>query len=93
MYWQIPLTGLHYPGEEYMYKYITFAPEVLGGKPVITGSRLSVEFIMELIASGATVDDIIKQYPHVSGEAVREAIAYAARAVKNEVVISARITA
>jgi uncharacterized protein (DUF433 family) len=76
-----------------MYRTITFDPEILGGKPIIAGTRLSVEFIMELIASGATVDDIAGRFPHVPVEGIREAIEYAAHAVKNEVVISAKITA
>ncbi len=76
-----------------MYRYITFDPEILGGKPLIRDTRLSVEFVMELIASGATVDDIAGKYPHVPAEAFREAIGYAAHAMKNEIVISATITA
>ncbi len=47
------------------YIYITFNPEILNGKPIIKGTRISVEFIMELIASGASVDDIVKEYPHL----------------------------
>ncbi len=75
------------------YIYITFNPEILNGKPIIKGTRISVEFIMELIASGASVDDIVKEYPHLPLDGVKEAVIYAANSVKNEVLISARITA
>jgi len=75
------------------YIYITFNPEILNGKPIIKGTRISVEFIMELIASGASVDDIVRDYPHLPVEGVREAVMYAANSVKNEVLISAGITA
>jgi uncharacterized protein (DUF433 family) len=61
--------------------------QILGGKPCIKGTRISVAFILELIASGATVDDIIRKYSHLSKDAVREAILYAAQFNKNEIQI------
>ena len=76
-----------------MYNYITFDPEILGGKPIIKNTRISVEFIMELVASGGTIDDILKSYPQLSREAIEEAIRYSANAVKNEILISTQITA
>jgi uncharacterized protein (DUF433 family) len=48
-------------------------PQVLGGKPCIRGTRLSVEFILELIASGATEVDIVQAYPQVTAEDVAAA--------------------
>ncbi len=44
---------------------ITANPHILGGKPVIRGTRISVEFILELLASGATESDILEDYPHL----------------------------
>lgn len=38
--------------------------DILGGKPVIRGTRISMAFVLELVASGATVDDIVAAYPH-----------------------------
>jgi len=46
-------------------KRITANPHILGGKPVIRGTRISVEFILELLASGATESDILEDYPHL----------------------------
>jgi len=43
-----------------MFDNITFDPAILGGKPIIKGTRISVEMILEWIASGATCDDILK---------------------------------
>ena len=60
------------------YPLIISDPGILNGKPIIAGTRISVEFIMELIASGATVNDISRQYPHVPVEGIREAVLYAA---------------
>jgi len=47
---------------------------VLGGKPIIRGTRISVEFILELLASGMSVSDIIKEYPHLRKEDILAAI-------------------
>jgi uncharacterized protein (DUF433 family) len=72
-----------------MFQYITFDPKILGGKPHIRGTRLSIEFIMELFASGGTRDEIIRAYPQLMPEAIEEALRYAANAIKNEVFITA----
>jgi len=74
-----------------MFRHITFDPEILGGKPHIRGTRLSVEFIMELFASGATREEILKLYPQLTPEAVEEALRYAAQSVKNEILLSTEI--
>ncbi len=75
-----------------MFRYITSDPAVLGGKPCIKGTRISVEFILELFASGATREDILHSYPHLPAAGVEEALRYAARSLKNEVVLTTRIT-
>ena len=74
-----------------MYNHITYNPQVLGGKPHIKGTRLSVEFIMELFASGGSIKDIQDNYPQLSSEAIQETIHYSANAVKNEILISSKI--
>ena len=53
-------------------------PAILGGKPIVRGTRLSVEFILDLLAAGTSVDEIVREYPSLSAEGVREAVAYAA---------------
>ena len=67
---------------------IVFNPKILNGKPIIRGTRISVEFILELLASGMTQDDIIKEYKHIKKEDVLAAIEFAAKSVKHEEVIS-----
>lgn len=59
--------------------------EILGGKPIIKGTRISVEFILELLASGATVDEILKDYSHLTKEDIHACLEYAAHALKNEI--------
>lgn len=55
---------------------ITTDPAILGGKPCIRGTRLSVEFILELIASGATAGEIANTYPQVTREDVEAAVRF-----------------
>ena len=74
-----------------MFQQIAYESGILGGKPYIRGTRLSVEFILELFASGATRDEILKTYPQLTPEAIEEALRYAAGAVKNEILIDAKI--
>jgi len=57
---------------------ITVDPEVMGGKPCIRGLRVTVGTIVGLIASGHSVDEILKLYPYLEEEDIREALAYAA---------------
>lgn len=74
------------------FRHITANPDILGGKPCLRGTRISVELIMEWVASGATPSAIIAKYPHLSKEAVQEAIRYAAAAIKNEILIEFSLT-
>jgi len=71
-----------------MFTHITYDPKIMNGKPYIRGTRLSVEFILELFASGATKEDIIKTYPQLVPEAIEEALKYAAKSVKNEILLN-----
>ncbi len=63
---------------------IAINPRVLGGKPVIRGTRIAVELILRDLAEGATVEQILKAYPTITDADVRAAIAYAADAVSAE---------
>ncbi len=74
-----------------MFDRITSNPAILGGKPCIKGTRISVEFILELIASGATRADVIATYPHLTEADVEQTLRYAARFLQNEVVIAAEV--
>jgi uncharacterized protein (DUF433 family) len=57
---------------------ITFDPAVMGGKPCIRGMRVTVGTIVGLIASGHTFEDILKAYPYLEEEDLRESLKYAA---------------
>ena len=59
-----------------MFTHIAYNPEILSGKPHIAGTRLSIEFILELFASGATKDEMLKTYPQLTAEAIEEALRF-----------------
>jgi len=54
-------------------------PQVLMGKPIIKGTRIAVEFILDLLASGWTVKDILKNYPQLKKKDIIAALKYAAK--------------
>jgi uncharacterized protein (DUF433 family) len=56
---------------------IAVDPTILVGKPVIRGTRISVEFVIDLLARGWSVDDILQEYDHLQPEAVRACLLYA----------------
>lgn len=66
---------------------ITFNPKILGGKPIIKGTRISVEFILELLASGMDEQEILKEYPRLKRADIRAVLEYAARTIKREEVL------
>ena len=68
-------------------------PQILDGKPCVRGTRLSVEFLLELAASGATQEQILAQYPQVAPDGLAAAFRYAADVLKGEHTWELRITA
>jgi len=45
-------------------------PDILGGKPVVRGTRIPVDLLLELVEAGLSVDDIVREYPHLERGAV-----------------------
>ena len=72
---------------EDLLKRITFNKGVLCGKPLIRGLRISVEMILELLANGATEQEILEDYPELELEDIRAALLYAHYTVANERVL------
>lgn len=58
-------------------------PKVMAGKPVIRGTRLTVEYILNLLANGATVSEIVEEYEGLTPEDVRACLMFAANALAN----------
>jgi uncharacterized protein (DUF433 family) len=69
-------------------EYITADPAILSGKPVIAGTRLSVEFILELIAEGWSEAEILRNYPGVTHEQILACVAYAKDRISDESVFA-----
>ena len=67
-----------------MLERITADPNILGGKPVIQGTRISVEFVLDLLASDVSEKEILQDYAHLTREDIQACLRYAARAMKNE---------
>ncbi len=63
---------------------ITFNPKVLVGKPIIRGLRISVAMILELLAKGASTEEILEDYPELEPEDIQAALFYAYQLVDKE---------
>ncbi len=61
-------------------------PEVMMGKPVVSGTRITVELILEKLAAGESPEQIIAEHPRLTEEDVRAALDFAGRALKSDVV-------
>lgn len=66
---------------------IVIRPDILGGKPVIRGTRISVEFLLSLLASGVSIEEILADYRHLTHEDILAALHYAENLVKHEEVL------
>ena len=63
---------------------ITVNPDVLVGKPIIKGTRLAVEFIIDLLAQGWSIDEILRNYPGITVVDIQACLSYASAALKSE---------
>ena len=63
---------------------VTIDPQVLVGKPVIKGTRIAVEFVVDLLARGWTVEQILHEYDHLATEDIQACLAYASDTLKSE---------
>ena len=65
-------------------EHIVVNPDVLVGKPIIKGTRISIELLLDCFASGWSYDDILEAYPHLTREQVKAAVAFAAELFKEQ---------
>jgi uncharacterized protein (DUF433 family) len=70
-------------------RFIERKPEICGGEPVIKGTRVTVRTIFASLAEGASVDEIVADFPTVSCEAVQAMIAYAAASAEEDLPVPA----
>lgn len=63
---------------------IVIDPKVLAGKPVIKGTRIAVEFVVDLLGRGWTTEQILREYDHLTAEDIQACLAYASEVLKSE---------
>lgn len=63
---------------------ITIDPSVLVGKPIVKGTRISVEFVIDLLARGWTTAEVLAEYDHLKPEDIQACLAYASDVLKSE---------
>ncbi|GAN32854.1 MAG: DUF433 domain-containing protein [Candidatus Brocadia sp. AMX2] len=69
--------------DEQLLERITTNPKIMVGKPVIRGTRLTVEYILNLLAHGATVEEILQEYKGLMREDIQACILFATKALEN----------
>jgi len=70
-------------------EHLSTDPKVMLGKPVIKGTRITVELIVERLGQGQAIEDILVSYPHITREGVMACLPYAAYVLRNETVYEA----
>ena len=68
-------------------------PNIMMGKPVIAGTRLTVELILEKLAAGETVDSLLSAHPRLTREGISAALDYAAQVLRSDVIYPVRDSA
>ncbi|WP_420458154.1 DUF433 domain-containing protein [Neolewinella sp.] len=70
--------------------HITTDPKILYGKPTIKGTRISVDLIIDKLATGESFEYLLSAYPHITLEQIYVCLAYAADQIRHEEAISTR---
>lgn len=69
---------------ENLLQRITIDPAIMGGKPVIKGTRIPVDLLLRSLAQGATFEDILDDYPHLAKRDILAALLYGAEIISSE---------
>jgi uncharacterized protein (DUF433 family) len=68
-----------------MFDRITFEPAVMGGRACIRGMRMTVSLVVNLVANGMSTEDIVREYPELEAEDIRQALQYASALANEEI--------
>ena len=68
-----------------MFDRITFEPAVMGGRACIRGMRMTVSLVVNLVANGMSTEDIVREYPELLAEDIRQALQYASALANEEI--------
>ena len=66
-----------------MSERIVIVPDICNGRPVVRGTRITVQTVLEFLAAGDSVDDVVEEYPDLTREDVQACLDYAARVMAN----------
>jgi uncharacterized protein (DUF433 family) len=75
-----------------MRKLITSDPAIMMGKPTVAGTRITVELILEKLGAGESIEQVISEHPRLTEKGVRAAIAFAAEALRSDVLYPVETT-
>ncbi len=78
--------------EEELLERIVVNPKIMGGKPIVRGTRITVEQVLKMLAQGLSVDEILKDYPHLSKDDVAAVLFYAAKVAGEEEIYPVTVT-
>ena len=70
--------------EEELLERVVVNPKIMGGKPIVKGTRITVEQVLKMLAQGLTTQEILKDYPHLSKDDVAAVLLYAAKVAGEE---------
>ena len=84
--WRVHLCSATLLREISMSAQIVSDPDIMIGKPVVEGTRLTVEMILEKLAAGETIEELCSAHPRLEPDGVRAALRYAAEVLRNDVV-------
>jgi uncharacterized protein (DUF433 family) len=70
--------------EEELIERIIVNPKIMGGKPIVKGTRIAVEHLLKLLAQGMSFADILKDYPHLTKDDITAVLLYAAKVAGEE---------
>ena len=81
------ISDLMNQNHEKLLKRITIDPKVMTGKPVIKGTRLTVQFILELLGEGSTIEEILEEYDGLTKEDIMACLIYASEAIDHSTIL------
>ncbi len=67
--------------------FVASDPKIHHGEPCIKGTRIPVAILVGSVADGMTIEEVVKEYPQITSEAVRAALAYAADVLRQEILL------
>jgi len=78
--------------EEELLERIVVNPKIMSGKPIVKGTRITVEQILKMLAQSLTTKEILKDYPHLSKDDVAAVLLYAAKVASEEEIYPVTVT-